>query len=69
MVADAKLDGISQRTLERARARLKCEAIHPAQLRERLGEDAYAALSEQERNAWWVKLPDFPDAPPAEWTS
>jgi hypothetical protein len=69
MVADAKLEGISQRTLERARARLRCQPIHPAQLLERLGEDAYAALSEQERNAWWVKLRDFPDAPPEEWTS
>jgi hypothetical protein len=69
MVADAKLDGISQRTLERARARLRCQPIHPAQLPEHLGEDAYTALSEQERNAWWVKLPDFPDAPPEEWTS
>ena len=37
MVADGELDGISQRTIERARARLRCEAIHPAQLRERLG--------------------------------
>jgi KaiC/GvpD/RAD55 family RecA-like ATPase len=68
MVAEAKLDGISQRTLERARARLKCEAIHPAQLHERLGEDAYTALSEQERTTWWLALPAFPDAPPAEWT-
>jgi hypothetical protein len=40
---------------------LKREAIHhPAQLRERLGEDAYAALSEEERNAWSPELPDFP---------
>jgi AAA domain len=69
MVADAKRDGISQRTLERARAQLKCKAIHPAQLPERLGENAYAALSELERNAWWLALPAFPDAPPAEWTS
>jgi len=68
-VADAKADGISTRTLERARARLKCQAIHPAQLPDRLGEDAYGALSEEERNVWWVALPQFPDAPPAEWTS
>src|SRR5439155_26035151 len=56
MVADAKLDGISQRTIERARARLKCQAIHPTQLRERLGEEANAALSEQDQNAWWLAL-------------
>lgn len=69
MVADAKLDGISQRTLERARTRLHCQAIHPAQLLERLGEEAYAALSEQEQRTWWLALPAFPDAPPEEWTS
>lgn len=69
MVAEAKLDGISQRTIERARARLRCQAIHPVQLRERLGEEAYATLSDEERKAWWVALPAFPDAPPAEWTS
>jgi putative DNA primase/helicase len=68
MVADAKLDGISQRSIERARARLKCQAIHPAQLRERLGEDAYTTLSDEERKAWWLALPQFPDAPPEEWT-
>jgi hypothetical protein len=68
MVADAKADGISARTLERARARLKCEAIHPAQLRERLGEKTYATLSEEERKAWWLALPQLPDAPPEEWT-
>jgi hypothetical protein len=68
MVADAKLDGISQRTIERARARLKCQAIHPAQLLKLLGEEAYAALSEEERKAWWLALPEFPDAPPEEWT-
>jgi hypothetical protein len=68
-VADAQADGISTRALERARARLKCQAIHPAQLPDRLGGHAYDALSEEERNAWWVALPHFPDAPPAEWTS
>ena len=57
MVADAKADGISNRTLERARARLKCQAIHPAQLREQLEEQAYAALTEEERNGWWLRLP------------
>ncbi len=45
MVADAKLDGISQRTLERARARVRCQPIHPAQLRDRLGEVDYSAQS------------------------
>jgi hypothetical protein len=44
-------------------------AIHPAQLREQLGEQAYAALTEEERNGWWLRLPEFPDAPPEEWTS
>ncbi len=68
MVVDAKLDGISQRTIERARARLKCQAIHPAQLHEHLAAETYAALSEEERKAWWLALPAFPDAPPAEWT-
>ena len=66
---DAKADGISTRTLERARARLKCQANHPAQLPDRLGEDAYAALSDEERRTWWLALPEFPDAPPAKWTS
>lgn len=66
-VANARADGISTRTLERARARLKCEAIHPAQLREQLGEEAYGALAEEERNGWWLRLPPFPDAPPEEW--
>jgi hypothetical protein len=69
MVADAKLDGISQRTIERARARLRCEAIHPAQLCERLGAKVHATLSDEERKAWWLALPAFPDAPPREWTS
>jgi AAA domain len=69
MVAEAKLDGISQRTLERARARLKCEAIHPAQLREQLGAKGYAALCDEERKTWWLALPPFPDAPPEDWTS
>jgi hypothetical protein len=68
MVADAKLDGISHRTIERARA-AEVSGDPPAQLRERLGEEAYTALGEQERNAWWLALPAFPDAPPAEWTS
>jgi hypothetical protein len=67
MVADAKLDGISQRTIERARARLKCQAIHPAHLLKLLGEEAHAALSEEERKAWWLALPELPDAPPEEW--
>jgi hypothetical protein len=69
MVAEARSDGISQRTIERARARLRCQAIHPAQLPERLGEQAYAKLSDEERKAWWVALPAVPDAPPEEWTS
>jgi len=68
MVADARIEGISQRTIERARARLHCQSIHPAQLPGRLGQDAYAALNEEERNAWWLALPEFPDAPPEEWT-
>jgi AAA domain len=67
-VADAKAEGISARTLERARARLRCEPIHPAHLREQLGEKAYAALGEQERNGWWLRLRELPDAPPEEWT-
>jgi AAA domain len=69
MVADAKLHGISQRTIERARARLRCEAIHPAQLCELLGAKVHATLSDEERKAWWLALPAFPDAPPKEWTS
>jgi hypothetical protein len=68
MVAEAKAEGISARTLERARARLRCSPIHPAHLREQLGEQAYAALGEQERNGWWLPLPELPDAPPEEWT-
>ena len=68
MVADARIEGINQRTIERARARLHCQPIHPAQLSERLGQDAYAALDEEERNAWWLALPEFPDAPPDAWT-
>jgi RecA-family ATPase len=68
MVADAKLDGISQRTIDRARARLKCQAIHPAHLLKLLGEEAHRGLSEEERKAWWLALPELPDAPPEEWT-
>jgi hypothetical protein len=68
LVSDAKADGISTRTLERARARLKCQAIHPGQLRKQLGEKAYTALNEQERKGWWLRLPELPDTPPQEWT-
>jgi len=68
MVSEATADGISSRTLERARARLRCQAIHPAQLRQQLGEQAYATLNEQERKRWWLRLPEFPNAPPEEWT-
>jgi hypothetical protein len=69
MVADAKDEGISGRTLERARSRLKCVPIHPARLRERLGADVYDALPEEEKSGWWVALPALPDAPPEEWAS
>jgi len=68
MVADAKANGISGRTLERARATVKCQSIHPKRLRERLGDEAYDALPEDQKSARWVALPELPDAPPAEWT-
>jgi hypothetical protein len=68
LVADAKADGISARTLERARARLRCQAIHPAKLPGQLGDEAFAALNEEERKGWWLRLPELPDAPPEEWT-
>jgi AAA domain len=68
LVTDAKADGISGRTLERARARLHCQPIHPAQLPGHLGEQTYTALPDEERNGWWLRLPEFPDAPPPEWT-
>ncbi len=43
--------------------------LHPAQLRERLGVQGYAALNKEERKAWWLALPEFPDVPPEEWTT
>jgi len=32
------------------------------------GEQARAVLNEQERKGWWLRLPEFPQAPPDEWT-
>lgn len=69
LIADASADGISKRTLERARAQLDCESIHPSGLRARIGEDAYEALTDEQQRAWWVALPEMPDAPPREWDS
>jgi hypothetical protein len=66
-IADANADGISQRTFERARAKLKCESLHPRRLSATLDEGTYAALSEEEKRAWWIALPPIPDAPPEEW--
>ena len=68
LVSDAQAEGISARTLERARARLRCQAIHPGQLREQLGAQAYAALNTEQRKGWWLRLPELPDTPPEEWT-
>ncbi len=53
--------------LERARALLKLEAIRPARIKERIGENAYAALDDDDRGGWFVALPPIPDAPPEEW--
>jgi hypothetical protein len=66
---EALAEGFSKRTMERARTKLKCERIPPATLRERLGKEAYAKLSEEEGRMWWVALPAVPDAPPEEWSA
>jgi hypothetical protein len=64
VVDEAVEAGFSRRTMERARAKLKCVGIRPGRLRETLGEEAYAKLADEERNMWWVALPPIPDAPP-----
>jgi KaiC/GvpD/RAD55 family RecA-like ATPase len=69
MIRDADSDGLSKRTIERARAKLKVESIHPARLPDMLGDEAYRRLSEDERKVWWVALPETPDAPPEEWAA
>jgi AAA domain len=68
-IADANADGISNRTFERARAKLKCESLHPVRLSTRLHKDTFAALSDEDKRVWWVALPPIPDAPPEEWNS
>jgi KaiC/GvpD/RAD55 family RecA-like ATPase len=68
MIADAKLDGVSGRTLERARAQLKCRSIPPSRVAEFLNGEAYQALTDQERRVWWIALPAIPDAPPEAWS-
>jgi hypothetical protein len=44
---DGAEQGLARRTLERARAKLTCERIPPAKLRERIGDEAYEELPEE----------------------
>jgi hypothetical protein len=67
MLLDASADGLTKRTIERARSILKVQAIHPTRLLSEIGEQAFGLLNADERKLWWLALPATPDAPPEGW--
>jgi hypothetical protein len=69
MLLDASADGLTKRTIERARSTLKVQAIHPTRLLSEIGEEAFRLLNADDRKLWWLALPATPDAPPEGWAT
>lgn len=57
----------SRNTFDRARKVAGVESIRPSELEKVLGAERYAALSDDEKQVFWVRVPELGDPPLGEW--
>jgi hypothetical protein len=70
VIQRAKADGMypSRNTFDRARKLADVESVRPGDVRSMLGDAAYESLTETERRAWWMRVPDVGDPPLEDWS-